>query len=83
MFSRLLIANRGEIAIRVARSAADLDIASTMIYSEDDASSLHVLGYRNELASITDPAARRAKFDEMVAAAYEQGKALNQASTYH
>jgi acetyl/propionyl-CoA carboxylase alpha subunit/acetyl-CoA carboxylase carboxyltransferase component len=41
------------------------------------------LGYRNELEAITDPAARKAKFDEMVAAAYEQGKALNQASTYH
>jgi acetyl/propionyl-CoA carboxylase alpha subunit/acetyl-CoA carboxylase carboxyltransferase component len=41
------------------------------------------LGYRNELAAITDPAARRAKFEEMVAAAYEHGKALNQASTYH
>jgi acetyl/propionyl-CoA carboxylase alpha subunit/acetyl-CoA carboxylase carboxyltransferase component len=41
------------------------------------------LGYRNELAAITDPAARRAKFDEMVAAAYEHGKALNQAATYH
>jgi len=41
------------------------------------------LGYRNELAAITDPAARRAKFDEMVAAAYEHGKALSQASTYH
>jgi len=41
------------------------------------------LGYRNELAAITDPAARRAKFDEMVAAAYQHGKALNQASTYH
>ncbi len=41
------------------------------------------LGYRNELAAISDPAARRAKFEEMVAAAYEHGKALNQASTYH
>jgi acetyl/propionyl-CoA carboxylase alpha subunit/acetyl-CoA carboxylase carboxyltransferase component len=41
------------------------------------------LGYRNELAAITDPAARKAKFDEMVAAAYEHGQALNQASTYH
>ena len=41
------------------------------------------LGYRSELAAITDPAARKAKFDEMVAAAYEHGKALNQASTYH
>jgi acetyl/propionyl-CoA carboxylase alpha subunit len=42
MFKRLLIANRGEIAIRVARTAADLDIASIMIYSQDDAASLHV-----------------------------------------
>ena len=41
------------------------------------------LGYRNELAAITDPAARKSKFDEMVAAAYEHGKAVNQASTYH
>ncbi len=41
------------------------------------------LGYRNELAAITDPAERKTKFDEMVAAAYEQGKALNYASSYH
>jgi acetyl/propionyl-CoA carboxylase alpha subunit/acetyl-CoA carboxylase carboxyltransferase component len=41
------------------------------------------LGYRNELAEIADPQARKAKFDEMVAAAYEHGKALSQASTYH
>ena len=41
------------------------------------------LGYRNELAAIADPVERRAKFDEMVAAAYAHGKALSQASTYH
>jgi acetyl-CoA carboxylase carboxyltransferase component len=41
------------------------------------------LGYRNELAAISNPEERKAKFDEMVAAAYEHGKALNQASTYH
>ena len=40
------------------------------------------LGYRNELAAIADPAERRAKFDEMVARAYEAGKAINQAVTY-
>ena len=37
------------------------------------------LGYRNELAAIEDPAARKARFDEMVAAAYARGKALSQA----
>jgi len=40
---RILIANRGEIAIRVARAAADLGIKTVTIYSEDDAKSLHVL----------------------------------------
>ena len=38
------------------------------------------LGYRNELAAIADPVARKAKFDDMVAAAYARGKALAQAS---
>jgi len=40
------------------------------------------LGYRNELAAIADPSERRAKFDEMVARAYEAGKAVNRATTF-
>ena len=40
------------------------------------------LGYRNELAAIADPAERRAKFDEMVARAYEGGKAINRATSF-
>lgn len=35
------------------------------------------LGFRNELAAISDPQARKARYDELVAAAYERGKALN------
>jgi acetyl-CoA carboxylase carboxyltransferase component/biotin carboxyl carrier protein len=38
------------------------------------------LGYRNELAAIEDPVARKAKFDEMVAHAYANGKALARGS---
>ena len=40
------------------------------------------LGYRNELAAIADPAERRARFDQMVAQAYESGKAMNRATTF-
>ncbi len=35
------------------------------------------LGFRNELAAIEDPEERLARYDELVAAAYERGSALN------
>ncbi len=37
----LLIANRGEIAIRIARAAADLGLRTVAVYSQDDATCLH------------------------------------------
>jgi len=40
--SSLLIANRGEIAIRVMRAAADLGIRTVAVYPDDDAASLHI-----------------------------------------
>ena len=42
MLKKLLIANRGEIAIRIARAAADLGIATVAVYAGDDQASLHV-----------------------------------------
>lgn len=40
---KLLIANRGEIAIRVTEAAAELGLETVAIFSEDDAKSLHVI----------------------------------------
>jgi acetyl/propionyl-CoA carboxylase alpha subunit/acetyl-CoA carboxylase carboxyltransferase component len=41
-FHRLLIANRGEIAIRIARAAGETGLATVAIYPADDAASLHI-----------------------------------------
>ena len=57
-FSKVLIANRGEVALRIVRALHDLGIASVAVYADDDAASPHVGAATQAVAlGATGPAA--------------------------
>src|SRR5207302_316310 len=76
MFSKILIANRGEIACRVIRTARRMGIATVAVYSEADAGALHV-ALADEARLIGPPPARDSylKADAIIAAACDSGAA--------
>ena len=47
MFKKILIANRGEIALRIIRTCKEMGIKSVAVYSTADAESLHVVCRRS------------------------------------
>ncbi|MEM2989822.1 MAG: acetyl-CoA carboxylase biotin carboxylase subunit [Halobacteria archaeon] len=65
MFNKILIANRGEVAIRVIRACKELEIETIGVYSEADRESLHVT-YADEAYCIGAPPARESYLNMQV-----------------
>ena len=66
---KLLIANRGEIAVRIARTAAEMGIATLAVFSEDDAASLHTRKADDAVALKGSGPAAYLDIDQIVSAA--------------
>ena len=74
MFAKVLVANRGEIALRIVRGLRDLEIASVAVYSEVDRLSQHVR-YADE-AHLIGPADARQSYlnmERVIAVAKQSG----------
>ena len=74
MFERVLVANRGEIALRVVRACQELGVAAVAVYYDADESALHVR-HADESVNIGPPAAGKSYLsaERLVEAARETG----------
>lgn len=74
MFNKILVANRGEIAIRIMRACRELDIESVAIYSDADAKSLYT-NYADESFPLGNPSPAKSylNIDKIIDIALESG----------
>lgn len=74
MLRKILIANRGEIALRIIRTCREMGIATVAVYSDADVNSLHVR-YADEAVHIGPSQSRKSYLntDKIITAAKEKG----------
>jgi pyruvate carboxylase subunit A len=74
VFNKILIANRGEIAIRIMRACRELDVKTVAIYSDADENSIYA-NYANEKYGLGDPLPAKSylNIDKIIQIAIDSG----------
>jgi len=73
MFKKLLVANRGEIAIRIMRSAQELGIKTVAIYEETDKTAMHIMRADEAICIGSGPRKEYLNIDRIIQAAKTTG----------
>jgi pyruvate carboxylase subunit A len=73
MFKKILIANRGEIAIRIMRSAQELGIPTVAIYEETDKTGMHIMKADEAICIGSGPRKDYLNIDRIIQAAQSTG----------
>ncbi len=74
MFDKVLVANRGEIAVRILRTLREMGVASVAVYSDVDAQALHVLSADEAvLLGEAEPAASYLNAERIIEVARQTG----------
>jgi pyruvate carboxylase subunit A len=73
VFSKILVANRGEIAVRIMRSAQELGFKAVAIYEETDKDSFHIMRADEAVCIGSGPRKDYLNIDKIIAAAQKTG----------
>ena len=74
MFKKLLVANRGEIAIRIIRSAQELGVRTVAIYEETDKAAMHIMKADEAICIGSGPRKDYLNIDRIIQAARLPGR---------
>ncbi len=73
MFKKLLVANRGEIAVRIIRSAQELGIKTVAVYEETDKTAIHIMKADEAICIGSGPRRDYLNIDRIINAALASG----------
>jgi pyruvate carboxylase subunit A len=73
VFSKILVANRGEIAVRIMRSAQELGLKVVAIYEETDKDAFHIMRADEAVCIGAGPRKDYLNIDKIIAAAQQTG----------